>query len=74
MDQAIMEKVRQLPAERLTEVEDFVEFLVAKVRKRAVLERLLAIAPAPESAGVEQMSEEEIAAEVKAARDERRAR
>ena len=56
------------------EVEDFVDFLTAKARKRAAIDRLLAIAPALEAASVEPMSEEEIAAEIKAARAERRAR
>lgn len=56
------------------EVEDFVDFLTAKIRKRAAFDRLLAIAPALEAAGVELMSEEEIDAEVKAVRAERRAR
>jgi hypothetical protein len=38
------------------------------------MDRLLAIAPALEAAGVEPMSDEEINAEIKAARAERRAR
>ena len=44
------------------------EFLAAKAKKRATWDRLLAIAPALEAAGVEPMSEEEVAAEIKAAR------
>jgi hypothetical protein len=55
-------------------VEDFVDFLTAKARKRAAIDRLLAIAPALEAAGVEPMSDEEINAEIKAARAERHAR
>lgn len=50
------------------------EFLAAKARKRAAMDRLLAIAPSLEAAGIEPMSEEEIDAEVKAARAERRVR
>ena len=50
------------------------EFLAAKTKKRAAWDRLLAIAPALEAAGVAPMSEEEITAEIKAARAERRAR
>lgn len=50
------------------------EFLAAKAKKRAAIDRLLAIAPALEAAGVSAMSEDEIAAEVKTARAERRAR
>jgi hypothetical protein len=51
-----------------------VDFLTVKARKRAALDRLLAVAPALEAAGVEPMSDEEINAEIKAARAERRAR
>ena len=73
-DQALIETLKSLPAQQRAEVEDFVEFLAAKAKKRAAWDRLLAIAPALEAAGVEPMSEEEVAAEVKAARAERRAR
>jgi hypothetical protein len=73
-DQVLIETLKSLPAQQRAEVEDFVEFLAAKAKKRAAWDRLLAIAPALEAAGVEPMSEEEVAAEVKAARAERRAR
>ncbi len=73
-DDVLIETLKSLPAEQRAEVEDFVEFLAAKAKKRAAWDRLLAIAPALEAAGVEPMSEEEVAAEIKAARAERRAR
>jgi hypothetical protein len=73
-DQVLIEKLKNLPPRERAEVEDFVDFLAAKTKKRAALDRLLAIAPAVEAAGIPPMSEEEIAAEVKAARAERRAR
>jgi hypothetical protein len=73
-DQVLLETLRSLPAQQRAEVEDFVEFLAAKAKKRAAWDRLLAIAPALEAAGVEPMSEDEVAAEIKAARAERRAR
>lgn len=73
-DQVLIETLRTLPPQQRAEVEDFVEFLAAKARKRAALDRLLAIAPALAAAGIEPMSEEEIDAEVTAARVERRAR
>jgi hypothetical protein len=72
--QALMEKIQALPPERLGEVEDFVDFLAAKTRRLAALDRLLAIAPALEAAGVPPMTEEEIQAEVDAVRAARRAR
>lgn len=73
-DEALIEKLKSLPLEQRAEVEDFVDFLAAKSRRRSALDRLLAIAPALEAAGIEPMSEEEIDAEVKAVRAARRAR
>ena len=73
-DQVLIEKLKSLPQQQRAEVEDFVDFLASKARKRAAMDRLLAIAPALEAAGVEPMSDEEINAEIKAARAERRAR
>ena len=74
VEQSLMSKIRTLSPQQLAEVEDFVEFLATKARKRSALDRLLAIAPALEGAGAAPMSEDEIAAEVDAARAERRAR
>lgn len=74
VEQALLSKFRTLSAQQQTEVEDFVDFLSSRSRKQAALERLLAIAPALESAGAAPMSEDEVLAEVKAARAERRAR
>lgn len=74
VEQALLSKFRTLSAQQQTEVEDFVDFLSSRSRKQAALECLLAIAPALESAGAAPMSEDEVLAEVKAARAERRAR
>jgi hypothetical protein len=71
-EQSLISRIRTLSPQQVAEVEDFVDFLAAKSKKRAAIDRLLAIAPALEAAGVEPMSEDEIAAEVKAARAERR--
>jgi len=73
-DEVLLETVKSLPAQERAEVEDFVEFLAAKAKKRAAWDRLLAIAPALEAAGVAPMSEEGVATEIEAARAERRAR
>ena len=73
VEQVLIEKIKQLPPQQIAEVEDFVEFLADKASKRAALDRLLSIAPAMEAAGILPMTEEEIAAEVEAARAERRA-
>lgn len=73
VEQTILEKLRQLPPEQLTEVQNFVDFLASKARRMAALDRLLAVAPALEAAGVEPLTDEEIVNEVKTARAERRA-
>lgn len=74
VEQALFSKLRTLSPQQVAEVEDFVDFLAARSARRAALDRLLTIAPALEAAGAEPMSEDEIAAEVKAARAGRRAR
>lgn len=74
VEQLLISKIRSLSPQQVAEVEDFVEFLAGKARKRAALDRLLAMAPASEAAGSAPLSEEEVAAEVEAAREERRAR
>lgn len=73
IEQSLISKIRALTPQQVAAVEDFVEFLVSKGKKRAAIERLLAIAPALEAAGAAPISEDEIAAEVKAVRRERRA-
>ncbi len=72
--QALIEKIQALPAERIAEVEDFVDFIATKARRLGAFDRLLAIAPILESAGAPPMTDEEIVAEVRAARAERRSR
>lgn len=72
IDSKLIEKLRQLPPQKLAEVEEFVDFIARKEARLAALDRLLAIAPAMEAAGTAPTSEDEIIAEVKAARAERR--
>ena len=74
VEQNLISKIRMLSPQQVAEVEDFVEFLATKAKKRAALDRLLSMVPALEASGAEPMSEEEIAAEVEAAREERRVR
>lgn len=66
--QALLDKIQALPAERIAEVEDFVDFLATKTRRLTALDRLLAVAPALEAAGAPPMTEEDIAVEVEAVR------
>jgi len=72
--QALIEKIRAPPPERQTEVEDFVEFLAAKSRRLAALDRLLAIAPSLDAAGLPPATEAEIQADIEAVRAARRHR
>ena len=70
VEQSLMSKIRTVSPQQVAEVEDFVEFLATKVRKRRALDRLLTIAPALEAAGAATMSEDDIDAEVDAVRDD----
>ena len=63
VEQSLIAKIKVLSPQHVAEVEDFVEFLAAKSKRRAALDRLLSIVPALEAAGVEPMTEDEIAAE-----------
>jgi hypothetical protein len=74
IERALIRSLRSLSTEQLAEVQDFVEFLAAKSQRQAAWDRLLAIAPALDAAGVAPLSEDEIEAEIQAARSERRTR
>jgi hypothetical protein len=74
VEEVLLSRIKALSPQQVAEVVDFVEFLAAKSARRADFDRLLAIAPALEAAGAAPMSEEEIAAEVSAAREQRRVR
>ena len=71
---ALIKKIESLPAERIAEVEEFVDFLATKARRLSALDRLVAVAPALEAAGAPPITEGDIAAEVEAVRTERRRR
>jgi hypothetical protein len=49
--QTLIDKIQALPAERIAEGEDFVDFIASKGRRLEALDRLLALAPALEAAG-----------------------
>lgn len=72
IEPTLIEKLKQLPPQKLAEVEDFVDFIARKEARRAAFDRLLAVAPALEAAGVTPLTEEKIAAEIRAARAQRR--
>jgi hypothetical protein len=68
---ALIEKLDQLPPKRMAEVEDFVDFLASKMRRRAAQAVLKGVARAAK-AGSKPMSMDEIQAEVNAVRRARR--
>ena len=73
IESKLLEKLQHLPPEKLNEVEDIVDFLVNKSRREAAFDRLLAITPAIESAGLKPISDDEVVALVKQLGAERRA-
>ena len=64
----LIAKINALPPDQLAEVEEFVDFVAAKSRRLSGLDRLLAIAPALEAAGAPQITEDDVAVELAAAR------
>ncbi len=68
----LIEKLEKLPRERLTEVEDFVEFLAAREERAAASQRLADALRRLDALNLPPMTDDEIAAEIRAARDERR--
>lgn len=67
----LIEKLDALPPERVAEVADFVDFLANKERDKAFGE-FLDVAKRVSDAGMPVLSDEEIEAEIKAHRAERR--
>lgn len=74
IEQRLLAKLKTLSPPQVAQVEDFVEFLAMKAERQAAFGRLLVIAPALEVAGAEPVSENELVAEIKAARQARNAR
>jgi hypothetical protein len=68
---ALLDKLDRLPPERVTEVQDFVEFLASKERDKAYSD-FLGVADAVGKSGAAVLTTSEIEAEIKAYRDERR--
>ena len=70
----LIRKLESLPQERLAEVEDFVEFLAVREGRTAASERLGEALAKLDAANLPSLTDEEIAAEIAAARQERTAR
>lgn len=74
IEQALIEKLQQLPPQRLAEVRDFVEFLAAREARAAAGERLGQTLAKLDDLALPPISDDEIAAEIQAARQDRTAR
>ncbi len=74
IQQTLIEKLQKLPAQRLAEVEDFVEFLTVREARAAVGAQLGMTLAKLDALSLPPVSDEEIEAEVQAARRERAAR
>jgi hypothetical protein len=73
IEETILQKLKQLSPERLAEVEDFVEFLAAKDRRVQAIERLRALRQRQPPEEITEQEMQEIVAEVKSYRAEKRA-
>ena len=69
----LIQKLQQLPPQRLAEVEDFVEFLASREARAAAGARLGESLAKLDALNLPSLSDEEIAAEILAARAARRA-
>lgn len=71
---ALIEKLQKLPPQRLAEVADFVEFLAAREERAAAGQCLGESLAKLDTLNLPPLSDDEIAAEIQAARQERAAR
>lgn len=67
----LIQKLQELPPQRLAEVEDFVEFLEAREMRSAAGTRLGAALAKLDALNLPALSDEEIDAEIQAVRQER---
>ena len=73
IEPALIEKLQKLPPQRLAEVKDFVEFLAAREERSAAGARLGESLTKLDALNLPPLSDEEIAAEIRAARQDRAA-
>jgi Protein of unknown function (DUF2281) len=74
IEPALIQKLQKLPAQRLAEVEDFVEFLAARETRTNASKRLGESLAKLDALNLPSPSDEEIEAEIQAARAERTTR
>lgn len=68
----LLERLKQLPAARVAEVVDFVEFLAAREQRTAAAQRLGEATAKLDALNLPPISEDDVEAEVQAARQARR--
>lgn len=73
IEPALIETLKRLPPQRLAEVKDFVEFLAAREERAASGVRLGESLAKLDALNLAPLSDEEIEAEIQAARQDRRA-
>jgi len=74
IEPTLIQKLQKLPPQRLAEVADFVEFLAAREERAAAGARLGEALAKLDALNLPLLSDDEIAAEIQAAREERAAR
>lgn len=74
IEPTLLEKLQKLSPQRLAEVKDFVEFLAAREERAAAGARLGESLARLDALNLPPLSDEEIAAEIQAARQDRTAR
>lgn len=74
IEPTLIQKLQKLPPQRLAEVADFVEFLAAREERAAAGARLGESLAKLDALNLAPLSDDEIAAEINAAREERVAR
>lgn len=74
IEATLIQKLQKLPAQRLAEVEDFVEFLTLREARSAAGVKLGESLAKLDALNLPPLSDEEIEAEIHAARQERTAR
>ncbi len=74
IEQALLEKLKSLPPERVAEVRDFVDFLASREDRAAAGSRLGASLARLDALALPQLSDEEIEAEIQFARQDRAVR
>jgi hypothetical protein len=69
----LMQSIKALPPERIAEVLDFAEFLAAREQRRSAAQRLGDAMARLDTLGLPPIADDEIEAEIQAARRERNA-